>query len=250
MEPVKPSGCSWDNNFGEYRDKLDRSLGKLRRDLLLLQEQDQLLLRQLLRIHHTIGTLSGKHGRRQSYGGGGTRKISLENLAIPGQGQPRRLSASKIIPVRRQSEPFVMQDTCSSYEDEMSDTLEDIVEVAHHLERNNNRRDSLDSFEESLESLDMNLEEDMLRLLPPLPLAFSRKRSVGPLDGAILTLPSYKPYDMELDSPSDLANLNKYEISYGELLKRSVKIWKEVQTDQEATGRVDDKKMTTLKLFL
>ena len=48
-------------------------------------------------------------------------------------------------------------------------------------------------------------------------------------------------------SPSECA---RYEISYSAILKRSSKLWKEVQREQRETGTVDERKMAALRLFL
>ena len=47
-----------------------------------------------------------------------------------------------------------------------------------------------------------------------------------------------------------ITRLTEYEVHYEELLKRSIKLWKEIQTEKEETGLVDKKKIATLKLFL
>ncbi len=44
--------------------------------------------------------------------------------------------------------------------------------------------------------------------------------------------------------------LSKYEVHYESLLKRSIQIWKEIQKDKSENKTVDDKKLTTLDLFL
>ena len=54
---------------------------------------------------------------------------------------------------------------------------------------------------------------------------------------------------------SDLARnsntrLTEYEVHYETLLKRSIKVWKEIQVEREEKGTVDQKKIATLKLFL
>ena len=45
-------------------------------------------------------------------------------------------------------------------------------------------------------------------------------------------------------------DLRQYEVSYETMLRRSSKLWREIQTDKETQGYVDKKKMATLKLFL
>ena len=44
--------------------------------------------------------------------------------------------------------------------------------------------------------------------------------------------------------------LSKYEVHYESLLKRSIQLWKEIQKDKSENKTVDDKKLTTLDLFL
>ena len=76
-----------------------------------------------------------------------------------------------------------------------------------------------------------------------------------PSDGISVNLDEYSAGHMTSSLACDLAGdsnarLTEYEVHYEELLKRSIKLWKEIQTEREETGIVDKKKIATLKLFL
>jgi len=46
------------------------------------------------------------------------------------------------------------------------------------------------------------------------------------------------------------SGLEQYEIPYEDMLKRSSKLWREIQEEHTETGKVDNRKMIALKLFL
>ena len=76
-----------------------------------------------------------------------------------------------------------------------------------------------------------------------------------PGNGISVNLDAYSAGHMTSSLACDLAGdsnarLTEYEVHYEELLKRSIKLWKEIQTEREETGLVDKKKIATLKLFL
>ena len=76
-----------------------------------------------------------------------------------------------------------------------------------------------------------------------------------PTDRISVNLDEYSAGHMTSSLACDLAGdsnerLTEYEVHYEELLKRSIKLWKEIQTEREETGIVDKKKIATLKLFL
>ena len=46
------------------------------------------------------------------------------------------------------------------------------------------------------------------------------------------------------------SGLEQYEVPYADMLKRSSKLWREIQQEHDETGKVDARKIIALKLFL
>ncbi len=56
------------------------------------------------------------------------------------------------------------------------------------------------------------------------------------------------PADNSINT-SRCSKISEYDVNYESVLKRSTKLWKEIQTQQES-GKVDKKKIAALKIFL
>ncbi|XP_070537279.1 uncharacterized protein [Ptychodera flava] len=80
------------SDYATAKKRIEGQLEMLRRDLTMMQTQDQSLLRQLLHIHEMIGQLSGQRFRRSSVAtalGGGVVEVEIQEIIE--RLSPRRL---------------------------------------------------------------------------------------------------------------------------------------------------------------
>ena len=92
-------------------------------------------------------------------------------------------------------------------------------------------------------------EED--DILSPLRTSFTRQRSLIDKPSNQITSNNHVNTHLPLIRlPStDSQNRPKYEIAYGQLLRSSSKLWKDVQKDFKEHGTTDEKKMTALQII-
>jgi len=253
-----------DGSYQATKNRIDDKLIHLKNELRDLRNQDVLLLKQLLHIHVTIRTLAGY---REPY----RRSYSSSNVGNSAENSP--LPARAHTPLGRiQSAPLRDDDESATDSEEVINDGDD--RFAWSLESFGRGFDWLSNMEPGLTgSLPNNLQESSPftnrkrcsviieehdkspqseDAKPDLHLNLQQTTDVLKDDRDNLSDDST---DSGLETPIERKaarspDLSQYEMSYESMLRRSSKLWREIQTDKEMNGFVDKKKMATLKLFL
>ncbi|XP_078000074.1 uncharacterized protein LOC144452793 [Glandiceps talaboti] len=85
------------NDYATAKIRIESKLEALRRDLTIMQSQDQSLLRQLLRIHEMIGQLTGQRKQKMTIAAqlkGGSSEVQIQDIID--RLSPRRLPSRSL----------------------------------------------------------------------------------------------------------------------------------------------------------